>query len=409
MTPPPNPARPLDGLVGIELCSVLSGPWAGQLLSELGMDVIKVEPPGGDISRSMGPWRHGVSALFLTVNQGKRSVCVDLKTAAGREFVRRMATRADVLIENWRPGVAAKLGLDPASLREENPRLVTVALRGYAEDGPRAGDRVYDPVIQAITGLAHLQGDGNQPRLVRTYLADKLGSLAAVQGALAALVARSSSGVGTHVEASMYEATLAFLWPDMLRALAFSDVVDEEDAMPAATPAGLVEAAHGEWLTYSVLSATEWAGLCEIVGRPEWAAEYADIDRRRQDWAHLERAIADALRNTDRDRALESLAAAGVASAPVLHPAEVLADRQATSRNVTGEGGLQGVDGRFRWMGPFVRLGGSRSPRVGVGPPALGEHTVAVASSLGYAVDEIAAMLDAGAIRQSGEPGPVTP
>jgi crotonobetainyl-CoA:carnitine CoA-transferase CaiB-like acyl-CoA transferase len=393
-------ARPLAGLVAIEFCSVLSGPWAGHLLAELGMDVIKVEPPEGDIARSMGPWRDGVSSLFLTVNHRKKSVCLDLKRPGGRDFAQRLIANADVMIENWRPGVAAKLGLDPVALRAANPRLVTVALRGYGDVGPRSDDRAYDPVIQAVTGLARLQGTAQSPQLTRTYIADKLGSLAAVQGALSALVARERTGRGTHVEASMYESTLSFLWPDMLRSLAFVDnEADKDRYLPTATPASLIEAENSEWLTFSVLSPGEWRGLCTVVGRPDWVETYSDIDRRRRDWGVIERTIRESLKGMTRSVALAKLRAAGVASAPVLHPADAIHDEQASARGFVVEGGIEGEAGTFRWMGPFVRVGETMEPGAGLGIPRLGEHSAEVARSLGYTDDEVESLQRDGALR----------
>lgn len=375
----------------LELCSVLSGPWAGRLLCDLGMDVVKVEPPEGDIARRMGPWRNDVSSLFLSVNYGKRSVCVDLKSPDGREVLLRLVDQADVLLENWRPGVADRLGLSPDSLRARNRRLVTASLTGFGTDGPRASGRAYDPIIQGVTGTASLQGlPGTTPRLVRTHLTDKLGSLAVTQGILAALLERERTGRGTHVEASLYAATLAFLWPDMLRAFAFAGGErTDADLLPQPAPASLFPVRDGKWIVISVLSEKEWRGLCQAVNRSDWIDQFSSIDDRRRHWSEIESDLADIFEQMASDDVLALLAEHGVASGPVVSPAAAITDPQAAASGVVAEGHLPGLEERFRWPGGFVTIGGRGRAEPGQPAPRLGADTVDLLGEAGFSDAEI--------------------
>ena len=206
---------PLEGIRIIDLTSMLSGPWATMILADQGADVIKVEEPRqGDHTRSYGNKRNGFSASFLNLNRNKRSVAIDLKTAKGVELVKRLAAGADVLVQNFRPGVVERLGIDEAAIRAVAPGIVYVSINGFGEKGPYAKKPVYDPIVQAFSGLTTVQAgsDEQRPRLIRTVLPDKLTAVTAAQAIAAALVGRLKTGKGQHVRLSMLDAVLAFLW-----------------------------------------------------------------------------------------------------------------------------------------------------------------------------------------------------
>lgn len=202
-------SRALEGFTVADFSQGIAGPHAGLLLAEMGADVVKVEPPGGDWVRGLGVRRGDSSVLFGYLNRGKRGAAFDLKTASGREAARRLALRADVLIESNRPGVMARLGLDDASLRPHNPKLVYLSLSGYGQDGPAAGQPGTDAVLQAFTGLSFAAGDMREPVRVRVALVDVLTGLYASHAVLAALLRRSRTGAGQHLDVSLMHGSAA--------------------------------------------------------------------------------------------------------------------------------------------------------------------------------------------------------
>ena len=219
-------AGPLDGIRIIDLTGMLAGPWATMILGDQGADVIKVEPPGrGDYTRSLGNRSGGLSASFLNLNRSKRSVAIDLKIEAGRELLLDMAKGADVLVQNFRPGVVDRLGVGEADVRAVSPDIVYVSISGFGEKGPYAGKPTYDPVIQALSGLTTVQAgsDEARPRLIRTVLPDKLTAITASQAIVAALFAREGTGQAQHVRLSMFDAVLAFLWASDMGGQTFVD------------------------------------------------------------------------------------------------------------------------------------------------------------------------------------------
>lgn len=225
-------AGPLDGVRVLDLSQIVSGPMAAAMLGEQGADVIKLESPSGDPVRAMGPRKGDLSAMFVAVNRGKRSVVADVKTADGAALLRKLIGWADVLVENFRPGTMERLGFGWPVCQALNPRLVMVSITGFGADGPYANIRVYDPVVQAVSGIAAAQTDKEgRPSLVKTLIADKVTALTAAQAATAALFRRERTGSGERVEVSMLAAALAFNWPEAMWNLSFLD--DAPPEMPA--------------------------------------------------------------------------------------------------------------------------------------------------------------------------------
>ena len=225
---------PLTGVRIIDLTTMISGPWATMILGDQGADVIKVEPPGkGDHIRSLGNRRNGMSAMFLNVNRSKRSVTIDLKTASGLRLFKDLAATADVVVQNFRPGVADRLGIGEPQIRSTNPRLIYVSISGFGEAGPYAQKPTYDPVVQALSGVTSIQAGSDEahPRLIRTILPDKLAGVTAAQAIAAALYAREKTGEGQHVRLSMLNSMMAFLWASDMGAHTFaSEQVTAETA-----------------------------------------------------------------------------------------------------------------------------------------------------------------------------------
>ena len=204
-------AGPLDGIRVLDLTSMVSGPMATMILADQGADVVKVEPPAGDRMRGLS--RSVMTGAFLSSNRNKRSLCLDLKRPEALEIVKTLAARSDVFIQNFRPGTIERMGLGEEVIRGLRPDVVYVSISGFGETGPFAQQRVYDPVIQALSGLADIQADAGtrRPRMVRTIVPDKTTALTAAQAITAALLARERTGVGQHVRLAMLDAMVAFL------------------------------------------------------------------------------------------------------------------------------------------------------------------------------------------------------
>jgi len=260
---------PLAGIRILDLSQVVSGPMAAGWLADQGADVIKIEPPHGDPIRGLGPAKGDLSSAYIQINRGKRQMALDLKDAAAKQAVARLIAWADVLVENFRPGVMAKLGFGWPAARALNPRLVYCSITGYGRDGPYAPLRAYDPMVQATSGLAATQlSPGGEPQLIQTLIIDKVTALTAAQAITAALFARERNGEGQHVEVSMLDAALAFNWPEGMFNHGFVD------APPKASPpygkfSRLWTTKDGRKVVLGSFQDHEFAALCDALQRPD--------------------------------------------------------------------------------------------------------------------------------------------
>jgi crotonobetainyl-CoA:carnitine CoA-transferase CaiB-like acyl-CoA transferase len=228
-----NLTGPLHGVRVLDLTTMVAGPVATMMLADQGADVIKVETPSGDLMRRLAKGRKGMNAFFLACNRNKRSLAVDLKTEHGREIVYKLIATADVLVHNFRPGTAERIGVGEDAIRAIRHDIIYVSISGFGERGPYAGQRAYDPIIQALSGLADIQRDRDtgRPRMVRTIIADYTTALTAAQAITAALFARHRSAQGQHVRISMLDAMISYLWPEAMPSLTF--VGEERDPSDA--------------------------------------------------------------------------------------------------------------------------------------------------------------------------------
>jgi crotonobetainyl-CoA:carnitine CoA-transferase CaiB-like acyl-CoA transferase len=390
---------PLCGYRIVDLSTNVSGPLATMMLADQGADVVKVEAPqGGDATRAGANRRGGLAASFLNNNRNKRAIAVDLKHPHGREAVLRLAARADVFVQNFRPGVAERLGVGEEAVRAVAPKIVYVSLSGFGESGPYAQKPVYDPLIQAFSGLATIQAgsDTARPRLVRTILPDKLTAITAAQAITAALLARERSGEGQHVRLSMLEAVLAFLWSSDMASQTF--VGDEPAQQEVASALDLIYQTADGYITVAVQTDRQWAALARALGRPEWLDDprFKTPALRQQNIDERLRLTQQALRARPTAAWLRLLTEADVPCAPVLTRNEVIRHPQVHSLGIVVEYEHPAA-GRLRQARPAARF--SRTPAaIRHGAPALGEHTREVLSELGYSAAEIAALQAEGAI-----------
>lgn len=382
---------PLDGVRVIDCSSFLSGPLATRVLGDQGADVIKLEPPGrGDLTRALGAARGGMGALFAVSNRNKRSAVLDLKQPAARGVLHRLVAGADVFVQNFRPGAAERLGAGEAALRAARPDLIYVSISGFGEVGPYAGKRVYDPVIQALSGLADIQRDreSGRPRMVRTVVPDKLTGMTAAQAITAALFARQRTGRGQHLRLAMLDAALEFLWPEGYAGYTWVGG-DAPGARRTLAQDLIFETADG-WITAGAVSRREWEGLARAADRPEWLT-----DARFRSAALLVRhadarlaLMADALRTRSTGAWLERLEHEGVPCAPVLRRREVLEHPQVKANAIVVESEHPHA-GPMRQPRPAARFEDTPSA-IARPAPVLGEHTDEVLAEAGYDADAVA-------------------
>ncbi|HEY5680581.1 MAG TPA: CoA transferase [Pseudomonadales bacterium] len=384
---------PLTGVRVLDLTSMVSGPVATMLLGDQGADVIKVEPLTGDLVRYMGPNRDGLTSGFISSNRNKRSIAVDLKQEAGMDVVKRLAATSDVFVQNFRPGAIERMGLGEDVVREIRPDIVYVSISGFGETGPYAHKRVYDPVIQALSGLAAIQRDREtgRPKMVRTIIPDKTTALTAAQAITAALFARERSGEGQHVKLAMLDTMVAYLWPEGMAGFTF--IGKEVKAARAQFAQDLIFATTDGFITAGAVSDAEWQGMCRALEREEWIDDerFNTPNGRIVNVQERLRLTAEVLETRSSAEWLARLDAEGVPCAPVLDRHEVFEHEQVRINEMVEELDHP-VAGRIRQPRPAARF--DRTPAgIHRHAPMLGEHTDELLQEMG---------LDADALRAAG-------
>ena len=394
---------PLDGFRIVDVTAMISGPLGTMVLADQGADVIKVEnPAGGDHTRESSNLNNGFSASFLNNNRNKRSVGLNLKDPRGIDALKKLIEGADVFIQNFRPGVAERMGIGEAALRAVCPDLIYVSISGFGQDGPFAHKPVYDPLVQALSGLATVQAgsDDERPRLVRTILPDKLTGTVAAQAITAALLARARNGRGQHVKVSMLASVVAFLWSSDMGSQTF--VGGELPQQSAASFIDLIYQTIDGHISVAVQSNKEWLALTRVLDRPEWLDDRRFLTPAlRQDNIDDRLALTQEVLKTNKtDHWLDRLEAEGVPCAPVLTRTDVISHPQILAEQIIAES-EHPIAGRLRQARPAALFSGTPTEHRH-GGPGLGQHTDEILGDLGYSADEIAALRRDGIITPQG-------
>jgi len=391
---------PLEGYRIIDLTAIATGPFATMMLADQGADVIKVEPPGiGDVMRYLGTSRGGVSALWVNCNRSKRSIALNLREEAGRGILLDLVAGADVFVQNFRPGVVERLGIDEPELRRVRPELIYTSISAFGPTGPYARRPAYDHIVQGICGAAAAQSDPEtgRPENIRTIFCDKLTGQVIAQAITAALLARERGKGGQHVRISMLEASIAFLWPDS----GANETILEPDAnlQPVVSAAYNVNEALDGYFAVGGITDAQVHGMFRVRGRPDLITDprFATAQARMENWEALLDEFEDESVEVKLAEVLEALEAENVPCGPVYTSmADVISDPQVVA-NETFVDSVHPRLGRMREPRPPVCFEGTPAA-IQRPAPDLGQHSDEILGELGLSPAQVSELRGAGVI-----------
>ncbi len=391
-------AGPLDGVRILDLSMMISGPLGGMLLADQGADVIKIESPKGDATRSVATQRDGFSASFLNNNRNKRSVVLDLKNPDGIEAFRRLVSSADVVLQNFRPGVMDRLGIGYEDLKKIKPDIILASICGFGESGPYANKPVFDPLIQSLSGLTTVQAgsDERRPSLVRTIVPDKLTSFTIAQAITAALFSRERNGEGQHLHLNMLDAVVHFLWSSDMGGHTF--VGNELETETAQSYIDLIYETEDGYISVAAFRRVDWEKIADAFEKPEWKTDSRFLNSSGLEEFKDERLemTQEVLQTKTTEFWIGRLTEYDVPHAPVLTRREMIRHPQIVANQLIKEHDHP-LAGRLRQTRPPTQFDGTPT-EYRMGGPALGEHTIEVLSEAGYSDADLATMVETGAI-----------
>jgi len=391
---------PLEGIKVLDLTSMVSGPVAAMMLGDQGADVVKVEPIHGEQLRHLGEPYNGIPATFFSCNRNKKSLAVDLKDETGKDILWALISTADVLLQNFRPGAMARMGFSEEKVREKNPGIIYASISGFGEKGPYSHKRVYDPIIQGLSGATDIQADrkSGRPNMIRIILADKVSALTAAQAISSALFHRERHGKGQHIKISMLEATIAFFWPEGMSGLTYAE--NETDVRKTFSSIDLIYETKDGYLTISVISDKEWKGICEALERQELITDerFKSSLARRRNAEERREVIGEEVSKRSSAELLQILDANDVPCAPLLDRAELMDHPQIVESETILRESFIGF-GEVRQARPAARFQLTESS-LRLPAPKLGQHSREILESLGYDEAKCDALIAANVILQ---------
>ena len=388
---------PLHGVKVLDLTRWLAGPFCTTILGDLGADVAKIEPIGtGDLIRSWGPFDRGISVYYLSVGRNKRSAAVNFRDPRGVALIREMALRADVVVENFKPGTMEEMGLGFADLRKENPRLICARVTGMGSKGPRANWRSVDQIAQGMSGIMSITGtDENSPTRVGIPLGDMVSGMWTAIGVQAALAQREKTGQGQIVETSLLAGLVSLLCVQGQRYLSLGEIpVPIGNDHPVISPYGAFRARDGLF-NIGVANDKMWRDLCKCIGQAQLVEDerFRTNDLRVANRTALSRTLDDAFQARSKSEWTDALVAIGIPAGPISNMAEVMTDPQVLANGLV-ERIVHGQLGEIQLVGSPLRFDSQGPGSIRLAPPQVGEQTDAVLQDYGIdqnAIDELKA------------------
>jgi len=392
---------PLESIRVLDLSRALSGPFCTMILADLGADVAKVEPlPDGEMIRGWGPFHEGIGVFYLSVNRNKRSLAVDFRSEKGLRLLRRLATSADVLVENFKPGTTRSMGIDYESLRDDNPRLIYASITGFGTEGPYGGWPGFDQIAQGMSGLMSISGHADgEPTRVGVPIGDLVAGMWTATGISAAIAQRHTTGEGQMVETSLLASLVGMLCVQGQRYLSLEDVPDRAgNDHPVIYPYGSFTASDG-LLNLAAATQSMWASLCRLLDLESLREhpDYLDNSARSQNRESLRQLLNQRLAARPAMEWTRELIAAGIPAGPVFNLDQVFSDPH-VMHNGLAEEVEHPVIGSLRQLSNPLRMGSIGKNTVRSHPPLLGENSEAVLAAFGLSPSEIADLVETGIV-----------